>query len=417
MKHKNSRIFSPASLVVVALALSTSIQGASALDSAQVMSNVKIELDTGKVSEKSLNEMQAVVQAEPTNSEAHLLMGLVLDQVGLLEPASEQFQLAIKYGTGTSEELVALCKRQISMGRVGPAIAILDQGMVKYPNNAEMMFIIGKYLVTMKKLNEARALLDKAYQLDPKIPGLATALAQMSFAFSPAHSRFLADEELQRAPKSEEAHYVRGISNMKIGNFQEAKDDLEFVFEKSPAHPVVTESLAEVYYWLGQYEKAVAPAMYLTAITSHADVERAGSVSQLVSIFRKVNRDRLPAVVAATQKDIEAKKLATSAFYYSVGKAFDQVDMPHSAMAEYTKAIAADSNNARAYYRLGLDQELHLRDYTGALESYKAANNLRPGDHELTVAYLRLEDRYSNRNGDIAWRFKNWLHSIFSTFN
>ncbi len=417
MNHKNSRIFSPTSLVVVALALSTSIQKASALDSALVMSNVKTELDTGKITEKSMNELQEVVQAEPTNADAHLLMGLVLDQVGLLEPAAEQFQLSIKYGTRSPEELVALCKRQISMGRVGPAIAILDQGMVKFPNNAEMMYIIGKYLMTVKKQNEARALLDRAYQIDPKIPGLATALSQVSFAFSPGHSRFLADEELKRAPQNEEAHYMRGLANMKIGNFPQAKEDLEFVFAKSPGHPVITESLAEVYYWLGEYDKAVAPAMFLTAMTSHSDVERAGSVSQLVEVFRKVDRDKLPSIVAAVQKEIEAKKFSNAAFYYNIGKAFDQVDMPNSAMAEYRKAIAVDPNNARAYYRLGLDHVLHLRDYALALESYRTANNLRPGDHELTVAYMRLEDRFSNRKGDVAWKLKDWLHNIFSGFN
>lgn len=411
MKRTNSLKLSA---VMLALSLSSvACSAAYALDSA-VIERAQTELNNNKVSEKTLNELQEAVQKEPGNSKAHLTLGLVLDQLGLTDPAAEQFELAVKYGANDPQALVTLCKTEIKAGRIQPAIALLNEGLKKFPSNADMLHMVGDYLFHQKSVGDARVVLERAYNTDPNKFGIATSLGNAILETNPIRAAQLASKDLARQPDYELGHYVRGFAYKAMGRRREAAEDLQAVFDRQPMLPNVSEALATCYYWLGEYDKALKPAMFLSASTAFKDGEQTGSLPQLVRVMLKVPRATLVEKVGRIDADLVMKGAARPPYYYVLGKAYDQLDMPNAAIVAYRRAIALDPENARAYYRIGLNQELNLRDYNKALEMYQQAYNLRPWDQEITLAYLRLQDRLHNRNADIAWKWKDWLTKVFN---
>jgi len=412
---KKTKKIQVCSAVALALLLSGFTAGAGfAVDTTELFQRTQRELEKNKPSEQTVNDLQAVVQAEPTNSQAHLHLGLCLDIMGLTDAAAEQFEQAVKYGANNPELLVTLVKTEIKAGRIQPAMAILNEGVKKFPNNAEMLYLIGDYLYHQKNVGDARTVLERAYQIDPEIPGLATSLGNALLEVNPMRAAQLASKELEKRPGYEVARYVRGFAYKKMGRYREAAHDLQIVFEKQPLLPPVLESLSYCYYWLGDYDKALKPAAFLSAATAFNNVEVSGTLPNLVKIMVKVKRDTLVEKMAKIDAELIMRGYVRPEFYYVLGKAYDQLDMPNAAMMQYKRCIALEPGNARAYFRLGLNQELYSRDYKAAMESYQQAYNLRPWDQEITVAYLRLQDRLHNRNSDIAWKWKDWLNKTFN---
>lgn len=412
MKIKNART------PLFALALSvglvfTSVASAEAIDQKQLFARTRKELQT-KVSEDTLNQLQALVQAEPTNSEAHLELGLVLDNLGLNELAAEQFELSVKYGLDNADALVRLVKQEISAKRVPAAIGILNEGLKKFPNNAEILLMVGDFLYEQRNFDDGRAMFEKAYAINPNLYGLPTALGQSIMDNNPRRAIGLASHDLKSQPSNLRSRYVRGMSYKALGRYREAAEDLEYVFGRQPMLPPASEALSQCYYWLGDYKKALKPAMYLSAAMVAKDADHLGNLGNLMRILIKIPRNQVVDEVAKVDVELALKQYIRPEFCYFMGKAFDGLDMPAAAIQQYERSIAMEPNNAKAYYRLALDQELYLRDYESALKNYQTAYNQRPWESEFTVAYMRIQDRLHNRNEDIAWRFKDWLNKTFN---
>ncbi|MDZ4832168.1 MAG: tetratricopeptide repeat protein [Candidatus Melainabacteria bacterium] len=413
MKKINAKTSLFALALSVGLVFSAASQ-AEAVDQKQLFEQSRKEL-SGKVSENTLNQLQALVQAEPSNSQAHLNLGLVLDHLGLTEPAAEQFELAVRYGADNPDALVELCKEEIKSNRIAPAIAILNEGIQKFPNNAEMLYLVGDYLYQQRSFEDGQRLFERAYQINPNLFGLSSAFGQSILDTNPLRAANLASHDLKSQPSYFRALFVRGMAFKALGRYKEASVDLQKVFDRQPMLPVVSESLAQCYYWLGDYDKALKPAMVFSCCTVSGEAENSGNLPGLMRILVKLPRDQVVDKVAKVDIELALRRFLRPEFCYLMGKAFDALDMPHAAIQQYDRSIAMEPNNARSYFRKALNQELYLRDYDSALKNYQTAYNQRPWDSNFTVAYMRLQDRMHNRNEDIAWRFKDWINKTFST--
>lgn len=412
MKIKNART------PLFALALSTGlcisiVSAAQAIDQKQLFAQTRKELET-KVSESTLNQLQALVQAEPKNSEAHLTLGLVLDNLGLNELAAEQFELSVKNGADNADAFVKLVKQEIKAKRVAAAIGILNEGLKKFPNNAEILLMVGDYLYDQRNFDAGHEMFEKAYLINPHLFGLPTALAQSVMDNNPRRAILLASNDLKVQPNYFRARFVRGMSYKALGQYKEAVGDLEFVFNHQPNFPMGSEALSQCYYWLGDYDKALRPAMFLSACMVAKDADHLGNLGNLMRILIKIPRNQVIDKVGKVDIELALRQYIRPEFCYFMGKAFDGLDMPNAAMQQYERSIAMEPENPRAYYRLALDQEIYLRDYEAALRNYQTAYNQRPWESEYTVAYMRIQDRLHNRNEDIAWRFKDWLNKTFN---
>jgi len=366
-----------------------------------------------KLTEQKFGQLQEYVQRDPKNSQAHICLGLALDNLGLNDQAAIQFELAVRYGADNPKALVELCKEWIRLGHAPAAIAMLNEGLHKFPNDPEMLYLVGDFLLQQKQRVNAQIVLKKAMDLDPNIPGLPTAYAAALMEVNPSSAVGLASMDLQKNPRDDRALRVRGFSYRMLGEYEKAAKDLQICFDRLPVLMGVAEALAECYYWMGDYAKAVRPAVFVTAFTCFPDVEQSGNISKLLRVLRKLPKDKVVPLVSEVENEI-AKHYTKPEFNYTLGKAYDDLEMHSAAMAEYKKAIAIDPKYVKPYYRLGIDQELFIRDYDAALQNYKMAHSLRPWDQEIDLAYMRLDDRLSNKKGDLAWKWKDWLRKTLN---
>ena len=372
---------------------------------------VKSELDRNHLRRSSLVQLQQFVEANPQNSDGRLYLGLVLERMGLKEQAQEQLKLAIKYGPDSPKALVELCKEEIRQGRVEAAKVLLNYGFRKFPNNPEILYLVGDFLIKQGEYAEAQRLLEKAFKLDKSIFGLPSALAQLALSRDYYRAVKYASLDLAVRPDYDRALRIRGVAYAGMHQYDKAAKDLSQVFEKNPTLTPISKLLSESYYWLGDYEKAMRPAVFYLAFTAKPESQNIGPSIWLAKVVRKLPKEKALELVDKYSADI-ATRFNLSVFYYFLGTAFDRIDYRDEAIRYYRKAIAGDDTQVLAHYRLGLDLELYKRDYDGALTALSRAHNLRPWDNEINLAYLRLQDRVYNKHRDFSTALKEWFSGL-----
>ena len=380
-------------------------------DPVSLFARAKKELDQNKVTEETMNKLQSFVEANPKNSNGHLYLGLLLERVGLREQAQEQLQLAVEYGPENPEALVALCQKEIKNGHVDGAKMLLEQGLRKFPNNASILVLVGDYFIKQKQPIEARQLLERAFYLDKSIFGLPTSLAQLYLNRDLTKAVRYASLDLEVRPDYLRALRVRGIAYVGLKLYDRARVDLEKVFNHDPAETTTAQALSESYYWLGDYDRALKPALFLLAFSAKPDVSNASNTSWLIKVLKHFPRKEAIRLVDMYNSQID-KRFNLPAYHFCLGLAYDKLGYYDEAIKNYRIAIEKNPEFVQAHYRLGVDLELYKKDYREALDCFTRAHNLRPWDNEINLAFLRIQDRLVNRNRDVSTDFKRWLQGF-----
>lgn len=404
-----------AAFLLSALSLSIGCSATPALadERADVIATARHEIKVEQRTSATMNRLVQLITANPTDSEAHMTLGLYLDRMGLPEPAQEQFLLAVKYGANNPDAIIALCKSEINAGRMDVAKGILNAGMQKFPRNAEMLYMMGDYMFDHNMYADAANYLDQAFHINPDIKGLPTAMGRVYLRGNPKQAAAFATMDLEKDPKYEPAIRLRGVAYAMSGSYEKAIADLAPAFERSRDVILISGTLAECYTWLGDYTKALRPSIYMVAFASPYDIETAPGLDKLVRIMSRLPKSYIEEVIAKESPIID-KKAHKAEFHYNLGRALDQVGMTQAAISEYKAAVQMRPDYVRAYYRLGRDQEVFEKNYTEALENYSKAHNLRSWDGEIALAYNRLSERFANRSKDLSWQIKDWLSKIFN---
>ncbi len=374
----------------------------------ELVEKVRSELENNKPSEQTLNQLQAAVQKNEKDSQAHLYFGLMLERMGLKDESYLQFQAAVKYGPENPTALIELVKGEIKQGHIPSALQLLRYGLNKFPDNPEMLSIVGDYLIQQQKFEEARTVLENAFEINPNIFGLPTSLAQIYLNGHQSRAIKLASLDLNKDPKFDRGLRVRGVAYLLIGDYQNAKKDLKPVFDRNPNVPAIAESLFDSYVALKDYEQALAPGVFMVAFTAMPEVSNARLVDKLVKVMKKLPVSQVQAETLSISNDID-RKFKMPAFHLQLGQALDKAGLNKLAIPQYEKAIALDPKFVEAYYQLGLDYEFVSNNWMKALDCYRTAHFLRSWDTRIYLSYLRLFDRLHNRDNDLAQKYKSAL--------
>jgi len=393
-----------------ALFLSANTQNCLAQISSELIKKAQGEISSSKLTEQTLGQLQQAVQTNERDADAHLYLGLMLERMGLKDEAYAQFALAVKYGPQNPDALVALVQKEIKQGHIPSAIQMLRNGLDKFPNNPEMLLIVGDYLIQNKQMDEARMVLETAFKFKSNIFGLPTSLAQIYLNGHQSRAVKLATMDLQKDPKFDRALRVRGVAYMMLGDYARAIKDLKPVFDNAPNVPGIAEGLFESYMSVKNYKEALRPGVFMIAFTALPDVNNARLQDKMVKLLEKLPRDFVQAQVAAAEKEIDAKS-PMAAFHLQMGQIYDKANYPQLAMAQYKRAIELDPKYVQAYYQLGLDYEAKSNNWKKALECYQTAHFLRSWDEKIYLSYLRLLDRMHNRDNDLAQKTKSLFYS------
>jgi tetratricopeptide (TPR) repeat protein len=205
--------------------------------------NLGILLVEAHRADAAAEQLGKAVELKPQDARAHLYYGRALSLAGKPDLAEKQFQEAL---------------------RLDPAQAIAH-------------YDVGQIELQQKRYEDARASFEKAAALDAKLSqaqlGLALALEGLNQTAqaAPRYEAYLAAK-----PDDLETRFHLARVYLNLGKNQEALDDLQKVYEASPAMPGVPAALGDVNALLNKLpESEKFYRLALVATPQEADLHRA----------------------------------------------------------------------------------------------------------------------------------------------
>ena len=385
--------------------------GATTESNDQILERISAEVDAGNVSDSSYEDLSRILEQDPRNSKAHLLLGNCYDALGLPGEAYEQYELAFKYAPNDTKALCGAIKAELHSGRLALATQLIENGIKRFPDNPELKFWKGSLLYSQNKMNEAEVLFQEALNSQTKIFGLPTAMATIRFRqklYSDAAT--LVKEDLKKEPNSVLANEVLGLSLMRMRLYSKAVKPLAVAFQGNPGKSIIAEEYAQALYWAGDYRSALKPALINLALSADLYSNDPLSKTILGRILLHVKATDLSEAIDNVSGRFGIDKNA--AFHFALGDVLDRYGFRELAMKQYRKGLDLQPGFGRGWYRLALDLECVNHDYEQALACLRKASSLLPEDESVSRHLLRFEDRYNNYHKDWAWQIKDWLRTL-----
>jgi tetratricopeptide (TPR) repeat protein len=156
---------------------------------------------------------------------------------------------------------------------------------------------------------------------------------------------------LESLPSDAQIHYLRGLLNQKIGNFEQATEDYDFLIKHGVADAEVFNNLGAIY--AHNQESKEAQDFFIKAIGKNPDIVEAHNNLANLSL---------------------------------------QIKNYTRAIEEYNKVIEKEPDNFKALYNLGIAY-MNSKNYTKAKEQWEKILAIKPGDDDAKNAleYLKVK--------------------------
>ena len=167
---------------------------------------------------------QAVL-LDPTNADAHFLLGSVLEKLSTLEEAALHFQRALALKPDFELACLGACRALFHLGQLEPARELLAVGLALNPENPEFHFFEGNQYFTYGALDSALECYRRAIELGADhshLHGYIGAILLKRNILGEARVHLQRAVEL--GPRNAEAHLDLGVVHIRLGNVQDAID-------------------------------------------------------------------------------------------------------------------------------------------------------------------------------------------------
>ena len=307
------------------------------------------------IPEKTIAELKEVVRLEPNNVEGNYKLGRLLLARGQLDDAIATLERA-KSGTSASVVFLPLL-----------GDAYLRKG------NADKA--------------EENYLLALAAQKDNADAMLGLARVSRGRGDTKAVHLYLAQAR-ERAGNSPELRYRVGATALALGDFDDARTDLEQTVKLKPNDPAYLIALGAA--WLEKPDLLVAEQVFRRALELQPDSAQA----QMYLGYVLYKQKKFSEARTYLEKTIKADSSLPEPFYY-LGLIVQEENEDERAIALLEKAIQVSPAFALAHVALGASY-LKLKDYAHAQKELELGARLNPDDskahYQLAVLYARLKD-------------------------
>ena len=364
--------------------------------------------DDQPVSKNLFAGLEQILEAEPKNYQARLLLGECYEQLTLKDQAMQQYRMAAENTPDDPQAMLKLIKMQVREGQIQSASALLDQAIKKFPDDAEIKFWQGNFEFEKNPLKAEVSYL-KAIKENDQIVGLPTALAELRLKKRQYLDAYLlASTDIVRDPKFWTAYKVKGFAAFAMGNFAQAAGLLSVAFDHLRGKSQAAKGLAMACLRSGQYDVGLEPALVHLAFTSNL-TERSQEQKKLVmDLWRQIPVEQARQILSRTEGLYGLPH--NSAYHFAMGDVFDKLGLVPDAVQEYQRGLTVTPDFARGLFRLGFDLETYYQQYDDALADYSSAAKLAPSDQEIASNLVRLQNRLKEKDGDLAWRIRDYLH-------
>ncbi len=295
------------------------------------------------------------------------------------------------------EKNIAQINSSIEKANYRGADEVVYRTLTEYKNNYEVQALAAVSWALQSKLELAQDQIDKLKNIIPKNSDLhfaqgvvfykRMASSNMEFRTKTDSLTDIATREFKYAiqlnPENYKAYNALGVMELRAGNYDEARKNIEKALELAPNYAVAIDNLGTVYLAEGDtqkaeycFKKAVSVNPNSSAAYYHlAQLEFAnGNYAKCLTYINKCL----------------AWKGYSSYAYNLRGDAYKQQGNEAAAIAAYKKAIEITPENLAPYANLASIYETR-RDFELALDSYKTILSIAP-DSEQTQ--LKIADMY-----------------------
>ena len=300
--------------------------------------------------EPKLQKAYARVLKHPTGVEANGTLAMTFHAFDQYDLAAVFYQRCDLLQPGTFHWPYYLGITRAAWGKTGEAISVMRTATTIDPDYLPARIKLAEYLLATGSDEEAKAIYEKA---------------------------------LKQHPDCSQAHYGIGKIQSSRGQLQDALQSYRKALESSPDFGAAYYALATTYRKLGELEK----------------------YQESVRLFQD-NRGKSPQLDDPLLKPIAALK-SRAEYYFKEGLRLQEQGKLELAIAQYERALAEDSEYARAHANLCLAQLL-LSRLDEAETHCQSALELDPGIHEIHHN-LGLLRRLQHRNQEAAAAFKKAL--------
>ncbi|CAM6001763.1 unnamed protein product [Sphagnum balticum] len=400
--------------IVLRLSVMTLSPGAMPLASALSKSQTNLLASIESMFEKEetispelLSGLVTILESEPNNYRAHLLLGEYYEHLTLTDQAIEQYKLAAANAPNDPQALINLIKLQVRGGQLKAAGALVKEAKKRFPKDAQVNFWEGNFSFESDPNKAERDYL-RAIHDNEQIVGLPTALAEIRLKqHRYMEAYLLASVDISHDKKFWTAYKIKGFAAFGMGNFREAVSLLSVAFDHFSGRSNSAKGLAMAALRSGRCDIGLEPALVNLGLTSSLTETSLEQKQLVIDLWRQVPLDEAREILARTEGLYGLP--SNSSYHFAMGAVFDQLGLVPDAVLEYQRGLSVKPNYARGLYRLGRDLQIYYHRYTDALADYRLASRLAPSDGEISRSLDRLQIRLLGRGADLAWRLKDKL--------
>ncbi len=365
--------------------------------------------------EKLMNDLAAAIQKSPQNYQAHYLLGICYQRMGLPDQAISELKLAVQYGPNDAKPMINLIRQAVDAGQLDLAGQVADIAIARFPNNPEIAFWQGNFMMLKNhKLGEAERLFEEVQKSHVVIPNLSLSLATLRFAQKRLdESLALAKQQKLLTPDAPGANLLLGQIYFAKRNYNRAYQFLKPAYNSLVFSPNLARSYMQAAYWTGHYEDCIEPAIVQMALSSTKSIDDENSKQIFRLAASRVPRSRVEEIVknASATLDTFAHHLPDpAAFHRTLAESLSSIGLHELSASEYKKCLKGDSSDGIADFLLAKELELYCGRYDEALEYYALARQHGVPVSNIDLYIEHLKARINSRGGDMAWQLKDYLH-------
>ncbi|MFH1995612.1 MAG: tetratricopeptide repeat protein, partial [Candidatus Omnitrophota bacterium] len=336
--------------------------------------------------ENSMLESKKVLEAEPENSGALLILGASYLSMGQTKEARAQFEKMVRLDPENAWGNIYLAKIDLDEGEAERCITRARNFLAGDPDQHLLRNILGTAYARKKDYDEAEKIFKKIMRENPEFTVARINLIQLYYRSDRSGEAVEAAKAfLEEQPDSPEARFILAVSYRKDGKLEDALRELEALIEARTYNAAVLLEAAETYRGMGDNEKTeeyynltiaaeprlIRPYVGLATLYEEMGNEKA-AMTQYEVLLQLTNRppsivyNNLAALYAKHREKLrEALDIAKQAVSLSPedGLVLDTLGWLYYLNGLYDQAIETleqakrlESDHPAAYYHLGIVQ-------------------------------------------------------------
>lgn len=372
--------------------------------------------------EKDMQYLTEIVGKQSNNARANLLLAQYMELKGFEQLAIDALDRAIRSDPNYGLAHYQRCQLLLRMYEVDEAMKSIDACAKHMANDGERLFQLGLALDRVGQNERAKQFFKAAAKAGRQGQGYGANLAQLRMMHNKYEEALEAVAwDLRLNPSDARANLVKAEILDHQGKRDQAVACLLTAARGNPCDQLAANVATSRLIEFKRYKEALNTAI-LDLLCQRHEPRDMDKVKQVVfELLQKIPDKESQPIVMSTATQIE-KSRRCRYVRLALGDVYDRLRKPSRAVEQYQLGLhscpaqLSDSlTQARGMYRLGRDYEIHYRNYREALDLYRRAAALAPGDREIVSQYERLNRRMKNRPNDIAWRIKDAWYAFWQS--